>query len=102
MLKPLIAATALGAILALASGAHAEDYDWTGAYVGVGIGGVALGTSTTGTVTDNTGLDADAAATTPDPSLDLSAGYNWLLKKKLLLGVEGDFKLMLPQDGASQ
>ncbi len=94
---------AIATVLVLCSAAHAEDYDWSGVYVGIGVAGVGLNNGTTGTITDNTGLAAtDPAAIALDPQLDLSAGYNLLLKKKLLLGIEADLQFMLPQDGASQ
>ena len=100
MLKTLAAAASIS-LLTLAPAAAVEPtYDWSGAYIGLGLGGIALGGEATTELPEVPAaeyqLDDKFA-----PKLGVSAGYNWMLNDFLLLGVEADSSFTLPTDTAN-
>ncbi len=100
-IKSSVFACTLAAFAAVASGVQAADiapepgpesvlYDWSGVYIGAGLG--YLGGKSKNSFTDNTGA-LGGATTKPDGGMIGGyAGYNWQMPDSpLVLGIEGDF-----------
>ena len=101
MKRILLATAALGA-LALATGASAADlavkapplappvYDWSGVYIG-GFGGYGFGNQNINNTSGPAGFaDFTANFETHGPLAGGEIGYNWMVTKDILFGLEGD------------
>jgi opacity protein-like surface antigen len=102
--KALLAATALvGSVMFLVPGAQA--FDWNGHYVG-GVVGVVNSTGSIDWSFENEEFDDGATGTHTFDGLGalggLTAGFNYRLDDKLVIGIEGDASLVLLKDSASE
>lgn len=97
MLKTITTVLATSLLMLAPAVAAEPTFDWSGAYVGLGVSGVALGGTATTELPElpdaTYPLDGELA-----PQLSVSAGYNWMLNDFLLLGVEADTSVPLPTD----